>query len=178
MYFITGSQNKLNEARLIMGDIDSLDIDLPEIQSLDSHEIIREKLLEATKHHKGEFIVEDTSLYINSLNGLPGPLIKWFMKTIDNEGIWRILTDYVDKSAVARTCVGYSDKNGDIFFFEGEIEGKIVEPRGETKFGWDPIFMPKGYDKTFAEMDLLGNKNDISMRKIAFTKLKDYIDAR
>jgi XTP/dITP diphosphohydrolase len=69
--------------------------------------------------------------------------------------------------------IGYTD--GDqIVFFEGEIKGKIVSPRGTGGFGWDQIFQPEGYDKTFGEMSL-EEKNKISMRKQALTKLKAYL---
>ena len=63
------------------------DIDLTEIQSVDPKEIIEHKLNEAKKHMKGNLVVEDTSLYFEALNGLPGPLIKWFLKTVGNEGL-------------------------------------------------------------------------------------------
>ena len=76
LHFITGNKGKLLEVQSILGDVTALDIDLAEIQSLDAHEIIKAKLDEARKHHNGQFIVEDTSLYFEALNGLPGPLIK------------------------------------------------------------------------------------------------------
>src|SRR3989344_6958047 len=87
IYFITGNKGKLAEVQSILGNVEGLDIDLPEVQSLDAHEIIKAKLEEAKKHQTGEFIVEDTSLYFEALKGLPGPLIKWFMKTIGNDGL-------------------------------------------------------------------------------------------
>ena len=86
LYFITGNKGKLVEVQEIISSVEQLDIDLPEIQDIDAQEIIRAKLEEAQKHHQGQFIVEDTSLYLDCLNGLPGPLIKWFMKTIGNDG--------------------------------------------------------------------------------------------
>jgi len=52
------------------------------------------------------------------------------------------------------------------------VKGTIVEPRGETNFGWDPIFQPEGYTKTFAEMSA-DEKNSLSMRKLAAEKLKE-----
>ena len=60
LYFITGNKGKLAEVQSILGPIEALDIDLPEIQELDAHKIIRAKIEEAQKHQKGEFIVEDT----------------------------------------------------------------------------------------------------------------------
>ena len=170
IYFITGNKGKLVEVQSILGDVDGLDIDLLEIQSLDAHEIIKAKLQEAQKHKSGEFIVEDTSLYFEALNGLPGPLIKWFMKTIGNDGLYKLAESFRNFNAEAKTIVGYSNPQGDISFHEGSIKGNIVTPRGEG-FGWDPIFKPEGYSKTFGEL-APEEKNSFSMRKIALEKLK------
>lgn len=174
IYFITGNKGKLEEAKSILPEVIALDIDLPEIQEIDAHRVIQAKLEEASKYNDGEFIDEDTSLYFDVLNRLPGPLIKWFMKTLGNDGLYDLVLKMGNNKAVAKTIIGYSDKNGKVEFFEGAIEGEVVEPRGEG-FGWDPIFKPSGFDKTFGEMDS-DEKNAISMRKIAFEKLKNYLE--
>lgn len=173
LYFITGNKGKLAEVQSILGNVEGLDIDLPEIQELDAHKIIQAKLEEAQKDQKGEFIVEDTSLYFEAMNGLPGPLIKWFMKTVGNDGLYKMAQAFENFNAEAKTIIGYSDKNGNIEFFEGNIKGTIVSPRGEG-FGWDPIFQPEGYSKTFGELSA-EEKNSFSMRKIAIEKLKSSI---
>src|SRR3989338_10111104 len=125
LYFITGNKGKLTEVQSILGNVEALDIDLPEIQSLDAHEIIKAKLEEAKKHQAGEFIVEDTSLYFEALNGLPGPLIKWFMKTIGNDGLYKMAEAFGNTKTEAKTIIGYSDSNQNIEFFEGTIRGMI-----------------------------------------------------
>jgi non-canonical purine NTP pyrophosphatase (RdgB/HAM1 family) len=176
LHFITGNRGKLKEVKEIIPEVEQIDLDLLEIQELDSRKIIEEKLKEAIKQKKGEFFCEDTSVYINSLNGLPGPLIKWFLKTIGDRGIWELVRDRKDKSARAVTCIGYTDGK-EIRFFEGEILGEISEPRGEGGFGWDKIFKPKGSERTFGEMNL-EEKSRISMRKIALVKLKKYLDSK
>ncbi len=168
--FITGNENKFQEVKTIMPQLEQLNIDLPEIQEIDAKKVIEAKLQEAKNLFEGEFVVEDTSLYLNCLNGLPGPLIKWFEKTIGNDGIYDIADKHNDYKAYAKTFVGYIDEEGRISFFEGMIEGKIVEPQGENDFGWGPIFIPSGQDETFAQMTV-DKKNKISMRKIAFEKL-------
>ena len=66
------------------------------------------------------------------------------------------------------------DENSKIHFFEGEIKGTIVNPRGKTDFGWDPIFQPNGHKKTFGEMTK-EEKNKISHRKVAVEKLKEHL---
>ena len=64
-----------------MGDIDleQFDIDLPEIQEIDAHKVVKAKLEAALAHHEGPFIVDDVSVRCGALNGLPGPFIKWFL---------------------------------------------------------------------------------------------------
>lgn len=173
IYFITGNKNKFAEVKAILPEVEQLDIELTEIQEINSQEIIKAKLEEALKFYEGEFIVEDTSLYLDALNGLPGPLIKWFLKTIGNEGLYDLAGKFGDR-AKARVIIGYARKKGDYNFFEGEIRGRIVEPRGDQGFGWDSIFVPEGHSKTFAEMDQ-GEKNEVSMRRMALNKLKEFL---
>jgi non-canonical purine NTP pyrophosphatase (RdgB/HAM1 family) len=151
IYFITGNKGKFAEIKAIIPEIEQLDLDLLEIQEIDPRPVIEEKLHEARKMHNGEFIVEDTSLYIDSMNSLPGPLIKWFLKSVGQEGVAKMAETFGTK-AKAVTMIGYSDADGNIQYFEGSIDGEIVHPRGENGFGWDQIFQPKGYQKTFGEM--------------------------
>jgi len=174
LYFITGNQNKLAEVRSVVSEIEQLDIDLPEVQEIDPHFIVKAKLEAAKAHHQGEFIVEDTSLYLQCLNGLPGPLIKWFLIAIQNQGLYNIAKAYNNFNAEVRTIIGHAGADGAIEFFEGSLAGTIVEPR-ETGFGWDPVFLPEGHDQTFAEMSK-DEKNKISMRSIAARKLKQHLD--
>lgn len=174
LYFITGNPSKFKEVRSILSEVKQLEIDLPEIQALDAKEVIGAKLIEALKHRKGEFIVEDTSLYLDCLNGLPGPLTKWFLKTIGNEGLYNTAKKFGNNKAEAKTLIGYAKNKKEIKFFEGIIKGEIVEPKGDYGFGWDPIFKPKGFSKTFAEMRP-EEKNKLSMRRTALNNLKKFI---
>mgnify|MGYP001574770121 CR=1 FL=1 len=157
-----------------MNGVEQLDIDLPEIQDIDAKNIIRVKLMEAFNHQEGEFIVEDTSLYLECLKSLPGPLIKWFLKTIGSEGLFNLAEKLGDNRAEAKTIIGYAKNREELYFFEGLVTGKIVAPIGKSNFGWDPIFQPDGCDKTFAEMTV-EEKNKVSMRKFAVEKLKDFL---
>lgn len=172
--FITGNDNKFNEVKSVIPEIEQMDLDLPEIQSLDPQEIVEFKLREAAKAMPGNFIVEDTSLYIEGLHGLPGPFIRWFMKAMGREGLAKLAINSGNPYAEARTIIGYADDNGGTHYFEGRISGQIVMPLGETSFGWDPIFLPDGHEATFAEMDL-AEKNEISMRRQAAQKLADFL---
>ncbi|OGY78804.1 MAG: hypothetical protein A3B74_03365 [Candidatus Kerfeldbacteria bacterium RIFCSPHIGHO2_02_FULL_42_14] len=160
-----------------MPNIEQLDIDLPEIQDIDAKVIIKEKLLAALKYKQAEFIIEDTSLYFDCLHGLPGPLIKWFIKTIGNDGLFHIVEKLGNTKAEAKTIFGYAKSSDEIYYFEGSLKGNIVSPKGTSGFGWDPIFQPDGFSKSFAEL-AEGEKNKISMRRIALNKLKEFMETK
>jgi inosine triphosphate pyrophosphatase len=170
LYFITGNDSKFQEISAIVPDLEQLKLDLDEIQSLDPKVVIEHKLTQAAAHHDGEFIVEDTTLSLSCLKGLPGTFIKWFEETLGIDGIAALAMKHEDRSAVARVTIGYRDAAGEHHYFMGEIEGDIVPPRGSNKFGWNPIFQPKGESRTFGEMTF-EEKNHISMRGIAARKL-------
>ena len=174
VYFITGNEHKFLEAHEIVPELERLDIDLPEIQDMDPHAIIKAKLLEGLRHHAGPLVVEDTSLYFECLNGLPGPLIKWFLKAVGPAGLFQIVSKMGNARAEARTLVGYAKSADDVLFFEGVVSGTIVAPRGTTTFGWDVVFQPEGLEKTFSEMSR-EEKNTMSMRKKAFEQLRDFL---
>ncbi|MFH1511430.1 MAG: non-canonical purine NTP pyrophosphatase [Candidatus Woesearchaeota archaeon] len=173
LFFVTCNSNKLLEARMMIPGLEHLALDLPEIQELDLKRVVEAKLIEARKHTQEDIVVEDVSLSLNCLNGLPGPLIKWFLKAIGMQGIFRIAESLNDLNCVATCVVGYC-RGKDNSYFEGFVKGKIVHPRGSSNFGWDPIFVPAGHLKTFAEMSLK-EKNMISHRSIAFGKLATHI---
>ena len=174
LYFITGNEHKLKEAGSILEDVKGIKIDLPEIQSLDSKEVISAKLNEARKHHKGSLFCEDVSLSLECLNGFPGPLIKWSLESLGAKGVAELAHKYSNHKAEVKAMIGYSD-GGEIKFFEGVVNGNIVLPRGESSFGFDPIFQPEGSEKTFAEMSR-EEKNSLSHRRIALQKLKQYLE--
>ncbi len=184
--FITGSKHKFAEINAIVGGLEQLKIDLPEIQGIDPREIIEAKLQEALKGHcdqvkAGAIIVEDTSLFLDCLNrpsgepGLPGPLIKWFMKTGGKEGLWQLADKFGIYGAEARTTIGLAYAPDDIHFFEGITKGTIVSPRGDSDFGWDPVFQPENQEKTYAEMTT-EDKNEISHRGKSTRLLKVFLE--
>ncbi len=175
LYFITGSKHKFYETQNLLPDIKQLDIKLPELQEIDAHKIISAKLEEAFNHHTGEFIVEDTSLHLDCLNGLPGPLIKWFLKALGTKGLYQITKKLDNNHATAITIIGYAKDRNHIHFVEGEVTGQIVSPRGSNEFGWNNIFQPAGFNKTFAEMTTT-EKNSISMRGLAVSRLKKFLE--
>lgn len=176
--FITGNPSKAEQlSRHLEYPVEHKKLDIPEIQSLDLKEIAEHKAKEAYKQIRGPVLVEDTSLVFHALGRLPGTLIKWFLAELDNEGLCRLLDGYQDRSAQAKVCFCFYDGN-DLEVFEGEMNGTIANsPRGERGFGWDPIFIPSGKDKTWGEMNVEEQK-ETSMRKIALKKLEDYLGKR
>ena len=178
LYLITGSAGKFSEAQLLFPDLQQLDINLPEIQSQDARKVLEYKLQEALKHHLGEFIVEDTSLYFDCLRGFPGPFIRWFYEALGNDGLSGLVAKYDNPLATARSIVGYARAENGIpafHYFEAEQKGRIVPPRGDLDFGWGPSFQPDGHTQTFGEMTRK-EKNQISMRGRALQQLKQFLD--
>jgi non-canonical purine NTP pyrophosphatase (RdgB/HAM1 family) len=172
--FITSSHNKYNEIQSIIPSITMEKVDLDEIQEIDPHKIIQAKLKQAGEMGIRPCIVEDTSLYFEGLNGLPGPLIKWFLQVLGNDGLYSLSKKIGNSQVVAKTIIGYRGVNSEVLFFEGDMIGDIVEPRGKNGFGWNPIFRPQGEIKTFAEMTD-EEKEKYSMRKKAATKLNEFL---
>jgi inosine triphosphate pyrophosphatase len=136
--FVTGNKGKLEEVRSLLSDgvpglvLTSLDADLPELQG-DPAEIVREKCLAALGRAGGSpVIVEDTSLCFNALGGMPGPYVKWFLEAVGHAGLNKMLDGFEDRSAYARTVVGYCAGGADreVHVFEGRTDGCIVQPRG------------------------------------------------
>ena len=164
--FITGNVKKLAELKAVLPrdlDITHQQVDLDEIQSLDLHEIISYKLRQAYAAVNGPVLVEDISAELASLNGLPGPFIKFFHQKLGEQALYKIGTD---RDTVTVKCtMGYYDGKTEIIV-DGVMRGTIVAPRGESQFGFDPVIQPDGYDKTLAE---LGPhvKNQISHRRKA-----------
>jgi len=177
--FVTGNAKKLEEFVAILGNnfpykVIANPLDLPEYQGT-PEEVVREKCREASRNVSGPVLVEDTCLCFNALGGLPGPYIKWFLKSLGADGLPRMISDWEDKGAAALCMFGYCEGEGkDIHVFEGRTEGNIVTPpRGKRDFGWDPIFQPAGFQETYAEMDAVV-KNEISHRGKALHKLKEF----
>lgn len=149
-------------------------LDLAEIQSLDLKAVVEDKAKRAYEIIKAPVLVEDISLVFNNLGLLPGPLIKWFFESLGNEGLCKLLDKFVDRRALASVMFAYCDDSG-IYTFAASRPGVIADsPRGEAGFGWDPIFIPEGFDHTWAEMND-DEKHQSSMRRIALEKLKEFI---
>ena len=169
--FISSNTHKYEELTQIFKkefpdiEIRQVKIDLPELQGY-PEEIVKNKLKYAlnTKAKGNPILVEDTSLCFNSYGGLPGAYIKYFLNNIKPEGLYKMICAFDDHSAYAQSIFGLQkNKKGGPILFIGKTEGEIVEPRGSFDFGWDPCFLPKGFNKTYGEMSK-DEKNEISHR--------------
>lgn len=171
-FFATKNENKLREVNEILGrSLEQISIELFEPQGVKVEDVVREKAKDAF-HKTGKFVlVEDTSLEFAAWNGLPGALIKWFLDTVGNEGILKMFSVETNRTAIAKTAVGFFD-GAQARVFVGEISGMVPKTiRGTGGFGWDSIFVPDGHEKSFAEMTPT-EKNAISMRKLALERMK------
>ena len=177
--FITGNHNKLREAREILQGYEIVDrkIDLPELQEMDQESIVEEKIREALRHLNRPLFIEDTGLYFDALNGLPGPFIKWFEQQLSFEQIYKLVEPFNNYNARVVCYIGYGAPGEEPKIFKGVVEGTIVPPAGRTNFGFDVIFIPEGYQKRYSEMTP-EEKNAMSHRKLAFEAFKEFLDSR
>ena len=184
--FVSGNKNKLRELNEIFSEnfkdiiVKQLDIDLPELQGI-PEDIVRGKLklaIEKSKGLEGPILVEDTSLCFNAYGGLPGPYIKYFLKAIKQEGLYKMACAFEDHSAYAQSIFGLQkNENSEPHLFIGKTDGEIVSPRGQKNFGlsgWDPCFKPNCSSKTYAEMEE-DEKNKISHRGKSSKALIDFL---
>jgi XTP/dITP diphosphohydrolase len=186
LVFASGNDNKVAEVEFKMGG----SIKLRGLKSIGCTEDIPETgdTLEENAIMKARYVWEnfgvscfadDTGLEVESLQGAPGVLSARYAgpqrNTRDNMAL--LLSNLSDKSnrrARFRTVICLID-NGVEHLFEGIVNGTIIEQgRGEEGFGYDPIFLPDGSDKTFAEMSMV-EKNDLSHRGRAIAALKQFL---
>lgn len=177
--FVTSNKHKFSEAKLVLGEygieLVHIPFDIPEIQSTNIKEIVINKVLEAIKIFEPPLIVEDAALHIEALNGFPGPYASYVYNTIGLEKILGLLRDEVNRRAVF-VAVGAVVYKKNIFkVFSSQVDGLIShEMRGDKGFGYDPIFIPEGHRKTFAEMET-AEKNMYSHRGKLFRRIGGFL---
>ncbi len=82
---------------------------------------------------------------------MPGPYVKWFIKAVGSNGLYKMVEHSEDKTAFAICTIGLMNKHlKEPKIFVGQVRGRIVKPRGDNGFGWDPIFEPEGGIQTYA----------------------------
>ncbi len=175
----TSSDHKYMEAREVLAEygveLMRLSIDRVEIQA-DDPGLIAEYSLKALDVDV-PILVEDAGLYIDKYYGFPGPYSSYALRTIDNEGILKLMEGETERGARYLSAVAFRDGDTSVTF-TGEVVGRIAEEmRGTNGFGYDPIFMPdEGDGRTFGEMSA-AEKARISHRARAFRKLGEWLRA-
>jgi len=182
VFFATNNVNKFHEARQVLASsrvaVGMLRIKSLEIQSESLEEIARASVLEAFQRCRLPIVVEDAGLFVEALNGFPGPYAAYVYRTIGNEGILRLMEKIDNRKATFKSVVAYcsSELNSPICF-EGAVRGEITrkERKSAAKegFGFDPIFKPDDTDRTFAEMSIV-EKCKRSHRAAAFRKFVEW----
>lgn len=168
--FATGNLHKFKEAQTILFNtgiqLEMVSAKTLEIQSDDLTEVAVASLRDARSRVRDPMIVEDAGLFVESLNGFPGPYSAYVNRTLGCDGILRLLADSRGRSAEFRSAIAYTDDDLRLRVktFLGVVKGRISdEMRGQRGFGFDPIFIPAGYDMTFAEMGI-DEKSQLSHR--------------
>lgn len=182
IFFATGNVHKFNEARMILSGcniaVGMLSVKSVEMQSDSLREIAQSSAREAFKQCGLPVIVEDAGLFIDALNGFPGPYAAYTYKTIGNRGLLKLMENVENRRAMFRSAIAYCDSEAEASaVFEGEAEGEVTvnerSGNGKSGFGFDPIFRPSGSIKTFVEMTI-EEKNGFSHRAMAFRRFAEW----
>ena len=186
--FATHNEHKLIEVRAILEPLgykvlSAGDLNLPDVE--ETGETFKDNALlkayEGYKHTSLPVLAEDTGLCIRALGGEPGIYTKRYAE--QHGGFPKVfdvlaerMKDNPDKSAYFNCTMALVIDETRAEVFEGIFEGDILPaPRGEKGFGYDPVFVPKGYDKTVAELSE-DEKNTISHRALALKKVAKFLE--
>jgi len=170
LVFVTSRPEKAEEARRFGFVVETLHLDLPELQSLDSADVVEAKARAAYEKIARPVLVEDSGLALSAWGGFPGALVRWLEKSAGVAAIPRMLGDWEDRRATA-ICVVAWFNGARMVSARGECAGEIAQrPRGDSGFGWDSIFIPEGSSQTFAELGPEG-KDRVSHRRRAWEAL-------
>jgi len=172
---ITSNEGKYKEYRKKLGtyynEVEMANVGYPEIQT-DKLEDVVEFALEILSE-RAPLIIDDSGLFVDSLNGFPGVYSSYVMKTIGCDGILSLMKNKEDRRSRFECVIGYLGKRKKTF--KGISRGTITRgKRGSGGFGYDPIFQPEESKKTYAEMTSR-EKNRISHRGRAMEKLLDFV---
>lgn len=174
LYFVTGNEGKLREAREYLDEVRGIEYDYPEIQHEELTEIAAHGARNAYEHVGEPVLVDDAGLFVDALGGFPGPFSAYVEDTLGVSRVGDLAWNEESQRAYFRTAIAYCDGET-TETFEGSVRGRIVAPRGEGGFGYDPIFEHNG--RTFAEMSA-GEKNAVSHRGRALAAFSTWFAKR
>ncbi len=184
LYFATGNDSKVKEFKNALESFEvtlkRIDIDLAEMDHEDVEKVSRRKAVDAYNESNIEepVMVEDSGLYVSALGGFPGSVSSYFFEKCGNHGLLKLLKDIGERDAYFKTSIAiYFPEKDDTKTLSGVCKGRISRKiRGDSGFGYDPVFIPEGRNKTFAED--FSVKEEISHRKKAIEKLKKYLEEK
>ena len=186
LVFATNNEHKLEEIRSLMKRADLLSLkDLGILEDIEEtgDTLNQNALLKAGyvfERYGHDVFADDTGLEVKALDGAPGVFSARFAGEEKSAGkniekLLLLMKNKKNREAHFKTVIALI-LDGDIHFFEGIVEGTILEePIGTNGFGYDPIFKPDGYDVSFAQMDI-ETKNKISHRGRAIEKLVEFLN--
>jgi len=173
VYFVSSNKHKYLEAKEILASfgikLGFFQARLLEIQSDSLSEIAKAKALDAFSKYKKPIIIEDDALVIPSLGGFPGPYSSYVFDTIGNKGVIELVKK--NRTAKFYATISYCDKRKKPLLFEGITPGKIATKISRGGWGYDPIFIPQGKTKTYAQIT---DKNILSHRYRALAKFASW----
>ena len=175
LFFASSNEHKFQEAERILANlgmqINLFKTTLEEIQSNNLNDIAEKKAINAYDLIQKPVIIEDDGLFINTLNGFPGPYSSYVYDTIGNKGIMDLLENSKVRDAKFVSIIAYCDSDCDVKLFESSIPGKISSIIEKGGWGYDPIFIPDGESKTYANVS---DKDKFSHRAAALTKFSNW----
>lgn len=171
LVLVTQNQHKLKELTPLFKryniEFETTSLEKHEIRSEDVEEIARVAARVAFDTLQQPVVVDDTGFFVDELKGFPGSYAAIVLRTIGYEGILQLLGDKEERSSAFKTAVGFCDGES-LVSFVGIMSGAVAyEPAGTGGFGYDPIFVPDGFSKTYAQLTL-EEKISISHRTKAF----------
>tara|TARA_Y200000002_G_scaffold313360_1_gene270806 strand:- start:888 stop:1463 length:576 start_codon:yes stop_codon:yes gene_type:complete len=186
--FVTGNQNKIIEVEKLIKNfklISTKDLNFYD-EILETENTIKGNAFLKSSFIYNKFNIncfsDDSGLFINALGGDPGVRSARYASEISDKEkninlVLKNLRGEKDRSAAFKTCICLII-DGKTNYFEGSVKGVITSKRlGSRGFGYDPIFVPEGHDRSFAEMSL-EDKNKISHRSIATKKLINFLNQK
>lgn len=180
LYLVSRNRKKVEELTRLAGasGIELVPLDVPKVE-VQSESLMEVALYSATAAYlsvRKPLIVEDSGLFIKSLNMFPGAMSSYVFKTIGIRGVLKLMEGVGDREAFFESVIALAAPALDgVRVFRGVVRGRIAEePRGTGGFGFDPIFVPEGYNVTFAEMSM-EEKNAVSHRGAAFRALSRWL---
>jgi len=180
LLFVTSNPNKTLEVRKILNkngiSFQHKDTTYQEIQSSSLKTIATESARYLYEQLKTPLFLEDSGLFVEQLSGFPGPYSSYVYKTIGNSGVLKLMSTVTDRTSRFESVVAYAE-NDDIHLFSGIVLGRIADSKRGKGWGFDPIFIPKNCDETYAEMGI-ESKQRVSHRYVAFTKFSDWFKTR